>query len=76
MDADAIMAKQLRQMEKEKKEKEFKLKTQEKKVHVLASCHGHAVCYWPAAMVSVPLASWLPVMSVASSRNATVARYR
>lgn len=40
MDADAIMAKQLRQMEKEKKEKEFKLKTQEKKVHVLASCHG------------------------------------
>lgn len=44
MDADAIMAKQLRQMEKEKKEKEFKLKTQEKKVHVLASCHGHITC--------------------------------
>ncbi len=32
MDADAIMQKQLRQMEKERREKETKLKTQEKKV--------------------------------------------
>lgn len=32
MDADELLAKQLKQMEKEKKEKGSKLKTQEKKV--------------------------------------------
>ena len=35
MDADLIFSRQLRQIEKEKRDKEIKLKTQEKKVLVL-----------------------------------------
>ena len=43
MDADAIMAKQLRQMEKERREKEMKLKSQEKKVWNYESHITHTI---------------------------------
>lgn len=55
MDADAIMAKQLRQMEKEKKEKDLKLKTQEKKVILMLCAAAHlpwSVCYFLPASCS------------------------
>ena len=38
MDTDDIMAKQLKQMEKEMKDKEGKLKAQEKKVRICLCC--------------------------------------
>lgn len=39
MDVDDIVAKQLKQMEKEMREKETKLRTQEKKVCLLVHVH-------------------------------------
>ena len=54
MDADAIMAKQLRQMEKEKKEKDLKLKTQEKKVILLLpTCHGQCATSYQLPVVNL-----------------------
>lgn len=41
LDPNAIMVKQLKQMDKERKEKDIRLKTQEKKVCVFCSCISH-----------------------------------
>ncbi len=45
MDADEIFSKQLHQMEKEKKERDGKLKAQEKKVRTLMN-DRYTVCHW------------------------------
>jgi hypothetical protein len=45
MDADEIFSKQLHQMEKEKKERDGKLKAQEKKVRTLIN-DKYTVCHW------------------------------
>lgn len=39
MDADDILARQVEQLDKEKKELQIRLKTQEKKVKHTLSCH-------------------------------------
>ena len=45
MDADEIFSKQLHQMEKEKKERDNKLKAQEKKVKTVMN-ERCIVCHW------------------------------
>lgn len=62
MDADEIFSKQLRQMEKEKKERDSKLKAQEKKVGTLMNerctvSHQH-VPFDRLTILSEPSVSW------------------
>ena len=46
MDVDDIMAKQVEQLEKEKKELQERLRNQEKKVTILLHYRGSAVAQW------------------------------
>ena len=46
MDADDILARQVEQLDKEKKELQIRLKTQEKKVKHTLSCHPSKESQW------------------------------
>ena len=46
MDADDILARQVEQLDKEKKELQIRLKTQEKKVKHTCSCHPSKESQW------------------------------